>query len=96
MEFELRLQTERINIPGKRAAISNRRGIIYMPFFGLGRVVLRMTPAQVLFTRISTMLTETKFTKSCADAYDREIPVNIVDLGRSYRVTLEAAWSRCG
>jgi metal-sulfur cluster biosynthetic enzyme len=33
---------------------------------------------------------------SRADAYDREIPVNIVDLGLVYGVPLEAAWSPCG
>jgi metal-sulfur cluster biosynthetic enzyme len=28
--------------------------------------------------------------------HDREVPVNIVDLGLVYGVTLEAAWSTCG
>jgi metal-sulfur cluster biosynthetic enzyme len=48
-----------------------------------------MTSAQGFFTRISIMLTEAEVYEALRGCYDREIPVNIVDLGLVYGVTLE-------
>jgi metal-sulfur cluster biosynthetic enzyme len=53
-----------------------------------------MAPAQVLVMHISIMLTEAEVYEVLCGCYDREIPVNIVDLGLVYGV--KAAWSTCG